>query len=96
MPVGLALDQAQIPAWMDYFDNRHLGVVRRGLSQLTSSPLLIWGEQDDVFPLSHSRTIQHELPTSRLVIMGNWSPLDAPKEVGDHIREFCGSSKEMR
>ncbi len=75
----------------DHFARRHLRRLRSKLDHLTCPALLVWGEQDDIFPLAHARAIMKHLTRARLLTIrrcGHWSPLDAPEEVGKLIAEF--------
>jgi pimeloyl-ACP methyl ester carboxylesterase len=53
--------------------------------------LLIWGEQDDIFPIAHARAIRKRLTQAKLVTIpqcGHWSTIDAMEEIGNLIAEF--------
>ena len=76
---------------LDLFAPGHLRRVRSKLARLDVPSLVIWGENDNVFPLSSARVITGELPQSALVTIprcGHWSALDAPDEVARHVLDF--------
>jgi haloalkane dehalogenase len=78
----------------DHFSRRHLRRIRAGLGEVRAPVLVIWGEQDDIFPLRHSTKIVQALPQARIARIqgcGHWSVLDAPGEVGELIVEFLTS-----
>lgn len=79
---------------LDLFARAHLTRLRAKLARLDLPSLLIWGENDDVFPLSSARAIAGRLSQSTLVTIprcGHWSTLDAPEEVARHINDFLSS-----
>ena len=100
---GRGLEPALANAWaapwtrrrmlegLDLFGPRHLARVRAGLDRLRVPVLLIWGENDDIFPLSRAHAIARLLPQAGLVTIphcGHWAPLDAGEEVAAHLRAF--------
>ncbi|MEW6208831.1 MAG: alpha/beta hydrolase [Acidobacteriota bacterium] len=75
----------------DHFARRHLRRLRAKLGRLKCPALIIWGEEDDIFPLTHARMIMRELTQAKLAVIercGHWSPVDAPEEVGKLMVEF--------
>jgi pimeloyl-ACP methyl ester carboxylesterase len=53
--------------------------------------LLIWGDSDDFFPMTHARRLASEFPRATLVgVPGakTWVPVDDPAAVADGIRTF--------
>ncbi len=83
---------------LDHFAPAHLRRVRSKLQSLHMPVLLIWGEQDNIFPRVHAMSIIKELPQARLVTIprcGHWSPLDAPEEVAQHIVTFSSEFPEF-
>jgi haloalkane dehalogenase len=80
---------------LDHFSPRHLKRLRSKLRSIRVPVQVIWGEEDNVFGLTHALRIVKELPRSRLVTIprcGHWAPVDAPEEVARHIVEFLGSA----
>lgn len=78
---------------MDHFGREHLREIRQRLPGLRKPVLLIWGQEDNIFPVHHARDLERRVPGARLVTIpgcGHWSPLDAPEEVAGQVREFCG------
>ena len=76
---------------MDHFAGHHLRRIRSKLGRLGVPALVIWGEQDDIFPLRHASSILQAMPEAKLRTIkrcGHWSPLDAPDEVAQFITEF--------
>ena len=79
---------------LDHFAPSHLRRVRSKLQNLRMPVLLIWGDQDNVFPLACASSIVKALPQAKLVSVpqcGHWSPLDAPEEIAQHIVTFLRS-----
>lgn len=75
----------------DHFASHHLQRIRSRLQSIQVPVLVIWGKQDDIFPLRHASRIMHALPQAELHTIeqcGHWSPLDAPGEVAQCILEF--------
>jgi pimeloyl-ACP methyl ester carboxylesterase len=75
----------------DHFARRHLRRLRSKLDRLRCPVLLIWGEQDDIFPIAHARAIRKRLTQAKLVTIpqcGHWSTIDAMEEIGNLIAEF--------
>ena len=86
-------------AGLDLFGRSRLSAVRSKLASLDVPALLLWGENDKVFPLSYARTIAAGLPQSTLVTIprcGHWSALDAPEEVARQVVGFLNCSGEPR
>jgi pimeloyl-ACP methyl ester carboxylesterase len=81
---------------MDHFGARHLRRLRERLATVTRPVLLLWGEADTVFPLSHGDRLRKALPNAVLETIpacGHWAPLDAPCEVAAHVRAFCAKER---
>jgi pimeloyl-ACP methyl ester carboxylesterase len=84
---------------MDLFAARHLARLRFKLHNIRVPVLLIWGEDDDIFPLSSARQIAELIPQARLATIprcGHWSPLDATEEVARYVVEFLDSTRVRR
>ncbi len=80
---------------MDHFAGRHLKRIRAKLDRIRVPVLVIWGEQDDIFPLRHASSIIKALAQSKLLTIGHcghWSPLDAPDEIAQFVKESLGAS----
>jgi len=76
----------------DHFAERNLLRNRTALADFSRPTLLIWGNEDNVFPIAHAQAILKRLPSARLVTLprcGHWSPHDQPEEVARLVREFC-------
>jgi pimeloyl-ACP methyl ester carboxylesterase len=57
--------------------------------------LLVWGEYDKVFPLSHARRLAADLRNAELVTLpdtGAFVPEDAPERLAELIGQFFGDS----
>ena len=68
----------------DHFAARHLERIRPKLAKIEAPVLVVWGEQDDIFPLRHALRMIKELPQAEMhTIMrcGHWATLDAPEEL---------------
>ncbi|KAA8541633.1 hypothetical protein F0562_022785 [Nyssa sinensis] len=67
---------------------------------LTQETLLIWGDQDYVFPLSMAHQLQRRLgPKSKLEIIkdtGHAANLESPDSLNDLIKSFVLGSSEVR
>lgn len=77
---------------MDHFSATHLRNLREHLGVVTRPVLVLWGEADTVFPVSHGEQLRKALPNAVLETIpacGHWAPLDAPCEVAKHVRAFC-------
>jgi haloalkane dehalogenase len=102
-----ALDPSLIEEWAkpwsrrrillgaDHFASHHLRRIRSKLESIGVPVLAIWGQEDDLFPISHARRILKALPQAQMVTIkgcGHWSVLDAPEEVAGHIVKFLSVS----
>lgn len=75
----------------DHFARHHLRRIRAKLDRLRMPILIVWGEQDTIFPLRHASTIIQALPQAQLRVIprcGHWSPLDASDELAKFMMEF--------
>lgn len=82
----------------DHFAHHHLQRIRSKVEQLRVPVLVIWGKQDTIFPLHHASSIVQMFPTARLRTFercGHWSPLDAPEEVAQFVREFLNPARSL-
>ena len=78
----------------DLFGRVHLDRLRSKLARLDMPAVLIWGEDDNVFPLSSARALAAGLPHATIATIprcGHWSVLDAPDEVARLVRQFLDS-----
>jgi pimeloyl-ACP methyl ester carboxylesterase len=67
--------------------------VSSDLKVLGKPVLIIWGEQDQQFPLRYAQRLHNEIPGSRLVIVpdaGHMILFDAPDAVADALTDFIG------
>jgi pimeloyl-ACP methyl ester carboxylesterase len=81
---------------MDHFAGHHLQRIRSKLNRIHMPVSLIWGDQDDIFPLRHASRIKQVLPQARLHVIqscGHWSHLDAPDEVAQIVEGFVSSAE---
>jgi pimeloyl-ACP methyl ester carboxylesterase len=91
--------RTRIVRGLDLFAPAHLARLRTKLGRIHVPVRLIWGEDDDVFPLSSAHQIGERLTQSALVTIprcGHWPMLDAPDEVGQHLVDFLKTSAEPR
>lgn len=82
---------------VDHFAARHLQRIRPKLGRIQAPVLVIWGEQDDIFPLQHASSIAQALPQAKLSTIkrcGHWSPLDAPGEVAQFMLRFFSADDQ--
>lgn len=83
--------RARVLRGVDHFSRRHLDALAAKLPAIRAPALLLWGEEDDIFPRAHAQQIAAQLPNAQLRTIpgaGHWSPLDAPDEVGRAVAEF--------
>ena len=81
---------------MDHFSPTHLRGIRGRLGVVTRPVLLLWGQADNVFPVSHADRLRSALPNAVLKTIpecGHWAPLDAPSEVAQHVCAFCAGAR---
>ena len=79
----------------DHFARHHLQRIRAKLERIQVPVVVIWGEQDHIFPLQHAVSIVRALPQAQIITIkrcGHWSPLDAPDEVAQCIMKFLSAS----
>ncbi len=80
----------------DHFTGRHLERVRSKLDRIHVPVLVIWGDQDNIFPLQHASRIIQALPHAKMHTIkraGHWSPLDAPEEVAEFMLRFFSANR---
>jgi pimeloyl-ACP methyl ester carboxylesterase len=71
----------------------YMNSISSQLRKLEVPTLLIWGEQDQVTPLSLGQRLQREIPNARLETVANAGHLildDAPGVVGRLVADFAG------
>ncbi len=76
----------------DHFGAEHLAALRRALARFERRVLLVWGEDDDVFPVAQAEAICAALPQARLVTLprcGHWVTLDQPAAVAEQVMGFA-------
>jgi pimeloyl-ACP methyl ester carboxylesterase len=76
---------------LDLFGATHLDRLRAKLGNIRAPVLLIWGVDDDIFPMWHANRITRRIPHATLVTVprcGHWSTLDAPEQVASHMVDF--------
>lgn len=79
----------------DHFADHHLQRIRSELKRIQVPALVIWGEQDNIFPLQHASDIVQALPQAKMFTIkrcGHWSPLDAPHEVAQLMTKFFSAN----
>lgn len=75
----------------DHFARHHLRRIRAKLDRLRMPILIVWGEQDNIFPLRHASNIIQALPQAQLRVIpqcGHWSPVDTPDDIAQSMVEF--------
>jgi pimeloyl-ACP methyl ester carboxylesterase len=75
-------------AWNPYFHNPKLP---RRLHRIRVPTLVVWGEDDRLFPLAHARAYQEAIPGARLAVLpgcGHVPPLDRPEEFVGAVTPF--------
>jgi len=61
--------------------------------------LIIWGDRDDIIPVSHARAAHEAIPGSRLVILegvGHFPQIEEPKQFVAALVDFVDSTKPAR
>ena len=61
--------------------------------------LIIWGDQDDIIPVSHAFAAHEAIPESRLVIIegvGHFPQIEAPEQFVDALVDFLDSTEPAR
>jgi haloalkane dehalogenase len=77
----------------DHFAGDHLQRLRAKLNRIRAPVLVIWGEQDNIFPVRRAASIMRALPQARMFTIkqcGHWSVLDAPGEIAQLMLKFLG------
>jgi pimeloyl-ACP methyl ester carboxylesterase len=80
----------------DHFAGHHLQRIRAKLNRIPVPVLIIWGEQDDIFPLRRASSIVRALPQARMFTIkqcGHWSVLDAPDEIAQLVKFFTANGQ---
>ena len=78
----------------DHFAGHHLRRIQASLHHIQVPVLVVWGEQDDIFPLRHATSIIQALPQAKLCTIqpcGHWSVLDAPEEIAQCVVKFLSA-----
>jgi pimeloyl-ACP methyl ester carboxylesterase len=58
--------------------------------------LIVWGDQDDIIPVSHAYSAHEAVPGSRLVIIegvGHFPQIEAPEQFVDALVDFIDSTE---
>ena len=61
--------------------------------------LIIWGDRDDIIPVSHAYVAHQAIPGSRLVIIegaGHFPQIEAPEQFVDTLVDFISSTEPAR
>ena len=61
--------------------------------------LIIWGDRDDIIPVSHARAAHEAIPGSQLVIMegvGHFPQIEAPEQFVAALVDFVDSTTPAR
>jgi pimeloyl-ACP methyl ester carboxylesterase len=61
--------------------------------------LIIWGDRDDIIPVSHAHAAHEAIPGSRLVIVegaGHFPQIEAPEQFVNALVDFIGSTEPAR
>jgi pimeloyl-ACP methyl ester carboxylesterase len=75
-------------AWNPYFEDPTL---LRRLHRIRVPTLIVWGEEDRLFPLAHAEAFRSAIPGSSLVVhpgSGHVPPLDAPEAFVATVARF--------
>ena len=67
--------------------------VSSDMKRMKKPALIIWGEQDQQFPLKYGERLHHDIPDSQLVTIPNAGHLilyDAPDAVANALSDFIG------
>ncbi len=80
-------------AWTPYFENPKL---LRRLHRIRVPTLIIWGEEDRLFPLEHAKAFQAAIPGASLAVLsdcGHVPPLDAPEACATTVTRFLSGEE---
>ena len=61
--------------------------------------LIIWGDRDDIIPVSHAHAAHRAIPASRLVIIegaGHFPQIEAPEQFVSALVDFIDSTEPAR
>jgi pimeloyl-ACP methyl ester carboxylesterase len=61
--------------------------------------LIVWGDRDDIIPVSHAHAAHQAIPGSRLVIIegaGHFPQIEAPEQFVSALVDFIGSTEPAR
>lgn len=75
-------------AWNPYFHDPKL---LRRLHRIRVPTLVLWGQEDRLFPLEHARAFQQAIPGARLAVLpgcGHVPPLDRPEDFVGAVTGF--------
>jgi pimeloyl-ACP methyl ester carboxylesterase len=75
-------------AWNPYLHNPKL---LRRLHRIRAPTLVVWGQEDRLFPLEHARAFQQAIPGAALAVLPGCAhvpPLDRPDEFVRAVTEF--------
>jgi haloalkane dehalogenase len=78
----------------DHFAGHHLERIRSKLRRIQVPVLVVWGDQDNIFPLQHASSLVQALPQAQMHTIrqcGHWSPLDAPEGIAEFMVEFLSA-----
>jgi pimeloyl-ACP methyl ester carboxylesterase len=61
--------------------------------------LIIWGDRDDIIPVSHAHAAHHAIPGSQLVVIegaGHFPQVEAPEQFVNALVDFISSTEPAR
>jgi pimeloyl-ACP methyl ester carboxylesterase len=61
--------------------------------------LIVWGDQDNIIPVSHAYAAHEAMPGSRLVIIegvGHFPQIEAPEQFVEALVDFIDSTEPAR
>ena len=69
------------------------------LATMRQPLLIVWGQQDRIIPVHHTRLVGRALPGARVHVIdrcGHWPQLERPEEFNTALLEFCASTGPRR
>jgi pimeloyl-ACP methyl ester carboxylesterase len=67
--------------------------IEREASLIRQPTLIVWGDQDDHFPLDNAFRLRDAIPTAKLIVFrncGHLPPAEYPQKFVEAVADFCG------
>jgi len=71
--------------------------IEREASLIRQPTMIVWGDQDDHFPVDNAFRLRDAIPNSKLIVFrncGHLPPAEHPEKFVEIVSEFCGAKRQ--